>query len=43
MCKDKNNILVDDDTEIDEKEWLRVAADNTAFDFLKAPEEDIYT
>ncbi len=27
----------------DEKEWLRAAANNPAFDFMKAPEEDIYT
>ncbi len=29
--------------EIDEKEWLRGANANPAFDFLKEPEEDIYT
>ncbi len=29
--------------EIDESEWLRAAATNPAFDFLKNPEEDIYT
>jgi tetratricopeptide (TPR) repeat protein len=29
--------------EIDESEWLRAAATNPAFDFLKEPEEDIYT
>lgn len=29
--------------EIDEKEWLRIANANPAFDFLKEPEEDIYT
>jgi len=28
---------------IDEMEWLRAAAANPAFDFLKEPEEDIYT
>jgi hypothetical protein len=26
-----------------EREWLRLAAKNAAFDFLKEPEEDIYT
>ncbi|GFP34342.1 hypothetical protein HKBW3S43_00135 [Candidatus Hakubella thermalkaliphila] len=26
-----------------ESEWLRAAASNPAFDFLKEPEEDIYT
>lgn len=32
-----------EDGEIDESEWLRAAATNPAFDFLKNPEEDIYT
>jgi hypothetical protein len=27
----------------DENEWLHAAANNPAFDFLKEPEEDIYT
>jgi hypothetical protein len=36
-------ILLDEETDIDEKEWLRTAAANLAFDFLKEPEEDIYT
>jgi hypothetical protein len=29
--------------EISESEWLYAAAKNPAFDFLKEPEEDIYT
>jgi len=29
--------------EIDEDEWLHAAANNPVFDFLKDPEEDIYT
>ena len=29
--------------EISESEWLYAAATNTAFEFLKEPEEDIYT
>jgi hypothetical protein len=29
--------------DLDEKEWLQAAAINPAFDFLKDPEEDIYT
>ncbi len=29
--------------EISESEWLRAAATNPAFDFLREPEEDIYT
>ncbi|MDO8726521.1 MAG: hypothetical protein Q7J35_10680 [Candidatus Methanoperedens sp.] len=28
---------------IDEKEWLDAVTSNPAFDFLKEPEEDIYT
>lgn len=31
------------EADIDEVEWLRAAAVNPAFDFLKEPEEDIYT
>ena len=29
--------------EIDEQEWLKAAANSSAFDFLKDPQEDIYT
>ena len=29
--------------DIDEMEWLRAASANPSFDFLKEPEEDIYT
>lgn len=36
-------ILLPEETDIDEKEWLRAARTNPAFDFLKEPEEDIYT
>lgn len=36
-------ILLPEDEEIDEKEWLYAAASNPAFDFLKEPEENIYT
>jgi hypothetical protein len=36
-------ILVVEETDIDEQEWLRAAASNSAFDFLKDPSEDIYT
>ncbi|MBI5748980.1 MAG: hypothetical protein HZA00_07625 [Nitrospinae bacterium] len=36
-------ILLPEDIEIDEKEWLYTAAVNPSFDFLKEPEEDIYT
>jgi hypothetical protein len=35
-------ILVTDETELDEREWLRAAAANPAFDFLKDPAEDLY-
>lgn len=36
-------ILLPEEVDIDETEWLSVAAANPAFDFLKEPEEDIYT
>ena len=36
-------IMIPDDTDIDEKEWLRAASSNPAFDFLKDAREDIYT
>jgi hypothetical protein len=36
-------ILIPEEADIDEREWLRLAPTNPAFDFLGAPEEDIYT
>ena len=36
-------ILVPEDSDINETEWLQAAAANPAFYFLKDPEEDIYT
>lgn len=36
-------ILVPDEAEIDEREWLRAAGANPAFHFLKEAGEDIYT
>jgi len=36
-------ILLPEKTEIEEMEWLKAAATNPAFDFLKEPEENIYT
>ena len=36
-------ILLPEEDEIDERSWLNAAASNEAFDFLKSPEEDIYT
>jgi len=36
-------ILLSEETDIEEREWLRTASANPAFDFLKEPEEDIYT
>jgi hypothetical protein len=36
-------ILLPEDVDIDEREWLRSASINPAFDFLKESEEDIYT
>ncbi len=35
-------ILVDED-ELDEGDWMRAAAQGGSFDFLKAPEEDLYS
>ena len=35
--------FIAEDVDIDEKEWLRSASVNPAFDFLKEQEEDIYT
>ncbi len=36
-------VLIDENDEIGEREWLSAASKNPAFDFLKHPEEDIYT
>lgn len=36
-------MLLSEKADIDEKKWIRAASANPAFDFLKAPEEDIYT
>jgi hypothetical protein len=36
-------ILVSDEADIPEEEWLRAASTNPAFDFLKEPAEDIYS
>lgn len=36
-------IILFEGADIDEMEWLRAAAANPSFDFLKEPEEDIYT
>jgi len=36
-------IILIPEAEISEQEWLHAAAVNPAFDFLKEPEEDIYT
>lgn len=36
-------ILLQEEIDIDEKEWLKLASVNNVFDFLKEPEEDIYT
>jgi hypothetical protein len=35
-------IILPEETDIDEVEWLRAAAVNPAFDFLKETEEDTY-
>ena len=36
-------ILPEDDDDYDENEWKLLLKNNPAFDFLKNPEEDIYT
>lgn len=36
-------VLIEDDNEWDEAEWLKAAARNPAFDFLNDPAEDIYS
>jgi hypothetical protein len=36
-------VLLPDEDDIDEKEWLSAAATNPSFNFLKEPEEDIYS
>lgn len=36
-------ILFQEEDEIDESEWLQAASVNPSFDFLKNPEEDIYS
>lgn len=39
----QRQILIPDQADIDEREWLQAATTNPAFDFLKEPEEEIYT
>jgi len=36
-------IILPDDEEIDESSWLRAAAANPAFEFLKDSAEDVYS
>ncbi|HXL55349.1 MAG TPA: hypothetical protein VN958_03765 [Chitinophagaceae bacterium] len=36
-------ILSEDDDDFNENEWKLLLKNNSAFDFLKDPEEDIYT
>ena len=36
-------IVLISEEDAEEKEWLRAAATSSAFDFLKDPEEDVYT
>ena len=36
-------VLFDEDTDINEKEWLTMASGNDVFDFLNDDDEDIYT
>ena len=36
-------ILLPEEADMDDGQWLAAAAPNPAFDFLEEPEEDIYT
>jgi len=36
-------ILIPDQAEVDEDEWLHAAANSPSYDFLKEPQQDIYT
>ena len=36
-------VLIPEAPDVDETEWLRAAAANPAFDFLKDPAEDVYS
>lgn len=36
-------VLLPEETDVNEKEWLRSAGVNPALDFLQSPAEDIYT
>lgn len=36
-------LLLGDETEIDEAEWMRAATRGQAFDFLADPAEDVYS
>lgn len=36
-------ILIPEESDIDEKEWLQAASDNPAFGFLRDKGEDVYT
>lgn len=36
-------VLLPENDDVDESEWLRAASENPAFEFLVEPGEDIYT
>lgn len=36
-------VLFDEESDLNEKDWLRASSNNDAFDFLKDEAEDIYT
>ena len=36
-------VLLPEQADIEEREWLLSGTNNSAFDFFKKPEEDIYT
>ena len=42
-CRVRVIILIPEEKDIEEHEWLQAATHNPAFDFLNDPEEDLYT
>lgn len=36
-------VLIPEDDDVEEREWLRAAVSNPVFDPLREPEEDVYT
>jgi len=42
-CRVRVLVLLGENQDLEEQEWLRSGASNPAFDFLKDPAEDIFT